>query len=419
MIYIQIGVAVLSVVISLILSLFLSGIVSDPLKKFAAFGEMLAVGDMNINKVLTDKDKGLKNRKDEIGTLAEAFHNIITSTTEQAQQTEKMAEGDLTVDMAVRSENDLLGNALSQLVKKFEDLVATILSSADQVNSGAKMVADSSTALSQGAEEQASSVQELTASIEEITTQTTQNAENAEKANELAKTAEKNAGVGNTQMKDMLKAMDEINVSSNNINSIIKVIEDIAFQTNILALNAAVEAARAGQYGKGFAVVAEEVRNLAARSAKAASETTALIEGSIKKVEAGTKIAEATSAALQDIVAEVEKTAALVGAIAQASHEQATAIEQINQGVSQVSQVVQTNAATSEEGAAASEELSAQASQLIEFVNVFKIDRSKISASAASAKDRSEGAGSFDAKPAAGRKQKAKIALSDNEYGKY
>ena len=152
--------------------------------------------------------------------------------------------------------------------------------------------------LAQGATTQAASVEQLSASIAEITNQTAQNAENAERANRLTGEANGKAEIGNKRMDEMLKAMADINDSSSSIAKIIKVIDEIAFQTNILALNAAVEAARAGQHGKGFAVVAEEVRNLAARSAKAARETTDIIEESIDKVNMGTKLANETSNAL-------------------------------------------------------------------------------------------------------------------------
>ncbi|MPM14644.1 hypothetical protein SDC9_61008 [bioreactor metagenome] len=189
----------------------------------------------------------------------------------------------------------------------------------------------------------------------------------------MAGNIQKDADAGNAQMAEMLRAMNEINASSENISKIIKVIENIAFQTNILALNAAVEAARAGQYGKGFAVVAEEVRSLAAQSAKAAKETTELIENSISKVAAGTIIANETASALSKIVVGVSQAGELVDAIASASHEQAAALEQINQGITEISQVVQNNAASAEESAAASEELSAQADSLKNYVSVFKL----------------------------------------------
>ena len=367
------AVILVTAVLSTFLARYISNDISKPLQMLSAVSGMLAVGDINVDKVISEKDRQLKDRKDEIGAFALSFNQLIASTVEQSNKTKSIAEGDLTTQITIRSENDVLGNALSNLVSKFHDLAASIVTSAEQVNSGAQQVADFSTSLSQGATEQASSVEELTSSLEEITAHTSQNAQNAEKTNDLAVTIQKDADRGNTQMTEMLQAMDEISSSSDNIHKIIKVIEDIAFQTNILALNAAVEAARAGTAGKGFAVVAEEVRNLAGQSAKAASETTSLIENSIIKVAAGTKIANETASALGKIMAGVSQTGELISAIASASSQQAAALEQINQGIMQVSQVVQANAASSEECAAASEELSGQADSLMESVKVFKL----------------------------------------------
>ena len=232
---------------------------------------------------------------------------------------------------------------------------------------------DSSQSLAQGATEQASSIQELTASIIEISEQTKSNAVNANAARERTNLVRENAENGNHKMADMQQSMKKINESSTNISKIIKVIDDIAFQTNILALNAAVEAARAGQHGKGFAVVAEEVRTLAARSADAAKETTFLIEDSIDNVKAGTQIADETAIALTEIVDEINKVTDLMENIAEASSEQATGIAQINLGIDMVGQVVQQNSATAEETAAASEELSGQAQVLQEMIGQFEL----------------------------------------------
>ena len=335
----------------------------------------------------------------------------------------KIAEGDLTVKVDVNSKDEIgdLAQAFTKMAYTNNEIMTQINTAAVQVAAGAKNISDSSISLSEGATEQASAVEELTSSIEEISAQTRQNAENANKANQLTIDAQTSALQGNSQMQEMLKAMNDINSSSNSISKIIKVIDEIAFQTNILALNAAVEAARAGQHGKGFAVVAEEVRNLAARSAKAAEETTDMIETSIVKVNEGTKIANNTAMALEEIVNTVTKVAELVEGITHASNEQSLGIEQISQGVIQVSQVVQANSANAEESASASEELSSQADLLRKNVARFKTKKMSNNIHLDNFENHSQG--DYDNR----RNQEntkihssiQQISLSDEEFGKY
>lgn len=337
------------------------------------------------------------------------------------QRAEEIAGGDLSQPVQVLNGDEIgrLAAAIERMRQNLQQSMSEIHMAADQVAAGARNVSDASVSLSQGAAEQASSVEELSSSISEFSSQTASNAENAEQAHTLTEQARQQAKVGDDDMKEMLQAMDAINVSSTNISKIIKVIDEIAFQTNILALNAAVEAARAGQHGKGFAVVAEEVRNLAARSAKAARETTDMIEDSIAKVGSGRTIAQKTAEALQAIMQHVEEVTDIVGSIAKASNEQKLALAQIDQGVTQVSQVVQANSATSEEAASASEQLSAQAERLKETAGRFRFDTS-LSAARFAQPQPGPSIRKPQLPPAAAKKRPQKIALTEEEgFGKY
>ncbi len=315
--------------------------------------------------------------KDEIGALAGSLNSMAEHLNKYAEQTSKVAEGDLTVEIRPTSAEDVLGNALLKMTRELNDLVQQIQDASDQITSGSQQVADSSQTLSHGATQSAAALEEISASMGEIGSQTQQSADYANQANSLAGVAKSSAEVGNDKMDAMISAMNDINDSAQNISKIIKVIDEIAFQTNLLALNAAVEAARAGQHGKGFAVVAEEVRNLAARSAKAAEETTQMIQGSVEKSQSGTKIAQETSDALSEIVTNISKVSDLVSEIAAATGEQAEGIGQINQGLQQIDSTIQQNTASAEESAATSEELSSQASYLREMLYRFKVNSGK------------------------------------------
>jgi methyl-accepting chemotaxis protein len=317
---------------------------------------------------------GARTESEELGSIIAGLANYFQEREEFALQ---VANGNLDVEVELASDKDSLGRALHLMQSNLRRIVEQLQKAAEQIAYGSHQISDSSQSLSQGATEQASSLEQITASTTQMAAQTTVNAENANRVSQIAGSAKDAAQKGNKQMHGLLVAMEGINESSQNISKIIKVIDEIAFQTNLLALNAAVEAARAGKHGKGFAVVAEEVRNLAARSAKAAHETTSLIEGSVEKMTTGREIATQTASSFKEIMKNVAEVTDLVDEIAIASNEQAQGVAQISNGLGHIDIVTQQNTSSAEESAAASEELFSQVSSLNDMLANFSLGNKK------------------------------------------
>ena len=396
--------------------------ISGPLRKSVEMLDEMEKGhiDLRLN---------LGQRADEIGHMAATLDRFADSLQHEIVDVlGRLAQGDLTFEARPRDDHDLLRGALKKLGGDLQHTFAQIQTVTTQLDSGSDQVSESSQTLSQGATEQAAALEQIGASLNQITQQTRQSAEGAGEANALSNRVMLAAEKGTEEMQRMVEAMSDINLASRNISKIIKTIDEIAFQTNLLALNAAVEAARAGQHGKGFAVVAEEVRNLAARSAKAAQETTQLIESSVSKAANGNQIAERTAGALDEIVSGVTRFNSLVGEIAAAAEEQVQAIGQINQGLGQIGQATQQNTASAEESAAASEELSSQASELRNLLAQFKLRQPESGPVAAPRRVKpapraaSLGWGASAVPPAKIRPRNEEptfIALDDAEMGRY
>lgn len=348
-------------------------------EKIVANLTKLAHGDLSIivSEIDFDSDteKLAKIYQDINDNLQLSVNSIKSYIDEISENLERMAQKDFTggIQRKYRGDFVTLKISINHILDQFNMIFSEINDASKQVETGTEQVAFASQKLAQGSLEQTSSIEKVSVSIAQIASQTKENALNANTANALSANAKKEAENGNDQMKSMLSAMDKINESSFSIAKIIKVIDDITFQTNILALNAAVEAARAGEHGKGFAVVAEEVRALAARSAQAAKETTELIDSSIVKVDEGNKIAKVTAESLAVIVRGVTDTLEIVENIAISSNQQASAINQVNNSVDLISEVTQTNSATAEESASASEEIAGQAQFLKAMIGDFKL----------------------------------------------
>ncbi len=366
---------ILTIIILSAVMFVILGIVTKPIKMVTEITNKLAEGELDVSIAVKSRD--------EIGALAKSIESLtmrlksyISYIDESVNVLDEFAEGNLTIELKYDYAGEFakLKNALLHVSDTLKETIGKIKESADSINMNAEQVSAGAQVLAQGTTEQASAIEELSAEINEIYTTIANNAEYAQNAGEKALEASREVEKGNVQMRDMLSAMDEISNSSSEIGKIIKVIDDIAFQTNILALNAAVEAARAGSAGKGFAVVADEVRNLAQKSAEAAKQTTALIENSINAIYKGTMLADEAGKSLAGIVNKTSETNELINEVVKATSQQTVSVNQIRSGIEQISSVVQENAATAEASAANSEELSGQVQILNDLVNKFKIE---------------------------------------------
>lgn len=371
---INIGVIIISMVISIIIALVLAIRISKPMKVCADRMKLLVEGDLDtpMPKITSKDETGMLARSTE--ALVEGLRTVISDI---GYLLNEMANQNL--DVHTRYEEVYVGS-FQNILLSMRNMKNALSGALLQVNHSAREVSNASNQLSasaqmlgQGTTEQASSVEELAERISIISGQVKDTAKGALDVRSQTHQTGEDILLCNQKMQNLVEAMQKIQDSSNEIEKILKTIDDIAFQTNILALNAAVEAARAGSAGKGFAVVAEEVRSLAGKSAEAAKNTSVLIENSTDAVHIGTEIAQNTAEVLLEVVNSIQNVVESIDNIATVSNEQSEAVEQISEGINQISTVVQTNSATAEESAAASEQLSAEAASLKGLVDQFTL----------------------------------------------
>lgn len=363
--------SVFTVGVVIYIGIYITKSLKKPIQELESAANIMAEGnfDFNINY----------ESKDELGILSSSMRTVSSNISDVVNDIINILEDVASGNFNVETNAEYIGvfenikNSINTFTIDLSEIISKINECSQQVENASSQVAEGAYILAQGSSEQSNAVDELYSTITCISDKANEIANNAKEANDLSKNAGRYIENGNDQMKNMVKAMEEILSTSNEINRIIKIIDDIAFQTNILALNAAVEASRAGESGKGFAVVADEVRNLAAKSKEAATNTSVLIDNSIKAVNNGIDIVDNTAESLDKIINTTNKVINIVDKINNASSEQAGSISQVTIGVGQISEVVQSNSATSEESAATSEHLNTQVKVLQELIHRFEL----------------------------------------------